>query len=79
MDLKQELQAQQARWAVVDAVVREERRSATIQLRWEQMNHAHAMAKGLGLIHPDPSEMGVFERWAKLKEKADLRKTLPAR
>jgi len=33
------------------------------------LNAAYALAKGLGLLQPDPSEMEVFQRWAKLKEK----------
>jgi hypothetical protein len=34
------------------------------------LNAAYGIARGLGLLEPDPSEAGVFERWAKLKEKA---------
>ncbi len=70
MGIKEDLQAYQARWAEVDAIIKEERRSASIELRWKQLNSAYAIAKGLGLIRPDPSEAGVIERWAKLKEKA---------
>jgi len=70
MTLKDDLKAYQARWAEVEAVVEEERRTASIALRWQQLNAAYAMAKSLGMIKTDPSEAGVFERWAKLKEKA---------
>ncbi len=70
MTLKDDLKAYQARWAQVEAVVTEERRTASFELRWRQLNTAYAMAKGLGLLREDPSEAGVFERWAKLKEKA---------
>jgi hypothetical protein len=70
MTLKDDLIAYQARWAEVETVVKEERRSASLELRWRQLNTAYAMAKGLGLLQEDPSEAGVFERWAKLKEKA---------
>ena len=59
-----------ARWAEVEAVVTEERRTASLELRWLQLNSAVAMAKGLGLLKEDPSEAEVFERWARLKEKA---------
>ncbi len=69
MILKQDLKAYQARWEVVEAIQREERRSASLELRWRQLNAAYGMAKGLGLLRPDPSEAGVFERWAMLKEK----------
>ena len=70
MTLKDEMKAYQARWAAVDALVAEERRTAPIELRWRQLNAAHAMAIALGLRHDEQSEWGVFERWAKLKEKA---------
>jgi hypothetical protein len=70
MTLKDELHAYQARWVEVDAVVAEERRTASLELRWRQLNAACAMAIGLGLRQEDASETGVFERWAKLKEKA---------
>jgi hypothetical protein len=70
MGLKDDLKAYQARWAEVEAVVTEERRTAPLDLRWRQLNTAYAMAKGLGLLQEDPSEAGVFERWAKLKDKA---------
>ena len=70
MLLKEELKTYQARWAAVDAVVAEERRTASQELRWRQLNAACAIAIGLGLYQEDPSEAGVYERWAKLKEKA---------
>ena len=70
MALKDDLKAYQARWVEVEAVVKEERRTASLELRWRQLNTAYAMAKGLGLLRKDPSEAGVLERWAKLKEKA---------
>jgi hypothetical protein len=68
--LKDELRAYRTRWVEVDAVVAEERRTASIELRWQQLNTAYAMAIGLGLRQEDNSEAEVFERWAKLKEKA---------
>ena len=70
MALKEDLKAYQARWAQVDAAVKEERRAASLEVRWQQLNAAYAMAKGLGLLREDPSEAGVFDLWAKLKEKA---------
>jgi hypothetical protein len=68
MSLKDELRAYRTRWVEVDAVVAEERRMASIELRWQQLNAAYAMAIGLGLRQEDTSEAGVFERWVKLKE-----------
>jgi hypothetical protein len=70
MTLAQELRDYQARWAAIEAVQKEERRSASLELRWKQLNAAYGMAKGLGLLQPDPSEMEVFARWAKLKKAA---------
>jgi len=70
MTLQDDIKAYQARWAEVDAVVAEERRTSSVELRWRQLNAAYAMAIGLGMRKEDPSESEVFERWAKLKEKA---------
>ena len=70
MTLKDELKGYRSRWAEVDAVVAEERRTASLELRWRQLNAAYAMAIGFGLRQEDTSEAGVFKRWAKLKEKA---------
>jgi hypothetical protein len=73
MALKHDLQSYQARWNAVEEIQAEERRSASLELRWQQLNTAYGIAKGLGLLQPDLSEMEVFERWAKLKEKATSR------
>lgn len=70
MTRTEEFIAYQSRWEAVEAVIVEERRLASFELRWRQLNAAYGIAKGLGLLEPDPSEAGVFERWAKLKEKA---------
>ncbi len=67
---KSDLRAYQDRWKAVEEIQREERRSAPLALRWQQLNAAYGMAKALGLLQPDPSEQEVFERWARLKEKA---------
>jgi hypothetical protein len=70
MALKDDLKAYQARWVEVEAFVSEERRTASLDLRWRQLNAAYGLAKGLGLIQTDQTETEVFERWAMLKEKA---------
>jgi hypothetical protein len=67
MDLKSQLQAYLARWKAVKEIQAEERRTATYQLRWRQLNAAFGIAKGLGLLNADASEMEVHLRWAKLK------------
>jgi len=69
MTLKDDLKAYQAGWDEVEALIKEERKVASLELRWRQLNSAYAMARGLGLLREDLSEAGVIERWAKLKEK----------
>jgi len=40
-----------------------------METRLQQMNTIWRLGLGLGFsFEPDPSEMGVFARWAKLKE-----------
>ena len=69
MTLKSDLTAYRARWAAVEAVHQVELRTATMELRWRQLNAAYGLARALGLLRPDPSEAEVLERWAQLKEK----------
>jgi len=68
MTLKDDLKAYQARWMDVEEIINKEHRSASLELRWRQLNSAHALAKGLGLLQRDQSEAGVFALWVKLKE-----------
>jgi hypothetical protein len=70
MALKELIQAYQARWKAVEEIQLEERRLASLELRWQQLNAAYGLAKGLGLLQPDLTELEVFKRWALLKEKA---------
>ncbi len=74
MTFKNDLIAYVARWAEVNKVQQNERFSASLQLRWQQLNSAYAMAKGLGLLQSDHDELEVITRWAKLKEKAASQK-----
>jgi len=67
MSLKDYLRNYAAGWEEVDSVVREERRTASLELRWQQLNTAYALSKGSGLLKGNPSEMDVYQRWAKLK------------
>jgi hypothetical protein len=73
MALRDDLIAYHTRRADVEAIIKEERRTATPELRWQQINAAYAIAKGLGLLREDPGEAEVYERWARLKEKAVIR------
>ncbi len=63
-----DLKAYRKRWDAVNAIQKEERLNSSIILRWQQLNSIFGMAQGLGIIQPDLSEIGVYERWAKLKE-----------
>jgi hypothetical protein len=67
---KSDIAAYKARWTEVEAFQREERRFAPLALRWRQLNAAYGMGKSLGWLKPDPTEIGVHERWAMLREKA---------
>lgn len=64
------MQVYRAGWKAVEEVHTEERRSASLELRWRQLNAAYGLAKGLGFLQPDPDELEVYKRWAALKEKA---------
>jgi hypothetical protein len=54
------VKAYQTRWAEVEAVVKEEPRTASFELRWQQLNTAYAMAKGLGLCEKTPVRQGFL-------------------
>ena len=65
-----EVIAYRERWRAVEAVIQQERRCATPELRWRQLNALLAMAEGLGLVASDASETGVYARWAELRKRA---------
>jgi hypothetical protein len=69
MTLASDLRAYKKHWEQVTIMQNQEKRSASLELRWQQLNAAYSMAKGLNLIQSEPSEAGVYQRWAKLKEK----------
>ena len=62
------LKAYLARWQAVEEVERQELQSATIELRWQQLNAVIRMAIGLGIYESNEDETEVFQRWAKLKD-----------
>jgi hypothetical protein len=70
MAFKELVQVYQARWKAIEEIQMEERRSASLELRWRQLNAAYGLAKGLGLLQPDPTELEIIKRWALLKEEA---------
>jgi hypothetical protein len=57
-----------ARWQAVEEIERQELQSATMELRWQQLNSAIRMAIGLGIYESNEDEIEVFQRWAKLKD-----------
>lgn len=50
-------------------MVAEERAGASFELRWQRLNTAYAMGKGFGLLKADPSELEVYQKWVKLKNR----------
>jgi hypothetical protein len=57
-----------ARYKAVAAIEVEEQRSASMALRWRQLNALIQMAIDLGLpLKSDEDESGVWERWNQLK------------
>ena len=71
------LKAYLAGWGAVAEIERKELQSATLELRWQQLNAAVGMAIGLGIYRPAEDEIEVYERWAKLKEKAADQRPAP--
>jgi len=64
------LKAYRARWQAVAEIERQELQTASLELRWKQLNSVIGMAIGLGIYKTAEDEIEVFQRWAKLKEKA---------
>jgi hypothetical protein len=64
------LKAYRARWEAVEEIERKELQSASMELRWQQLNSLYLLAIGLGIDEPEKDEIKVFQRWAKLKERA---------
>lgn len=73
MSLKDDMVLYKQRWEAVAEVEREELRTIPIEKKWQQLNTIVRMAYVLGLFEPDPSEEVVYERWARLKDKASPR------
>lgn len=68
-----EAKAYRDRWQAIAAVEAEERRSSTLQQRWEQMNSLRGLMIGLNLpaASTTDQEKTVWERWARLKDLAE--------
>ena len=63
------------RWQAVAEVERQELQTATLESRWQQLNAVIGMAVGLGIFQPAEDKIEVYQRWAKLKEKAASQRT----
>ena len=74
MTLKDDMAAYLAQWQAVAAIERKELRTTSIETKWRQLHSIINLAIQLGIFKPDPSELMVYERWAKLKEKASDQK-----
>lgn len=73
MTSRSELSAYRRRWEAVREVERQELRTASVELRWIQLNSIVGLAKALGLLQKmalDRDDRVVRERWVRLKEKA---------
>lgn len=70
MAAKEDIQAYLARWKIVEEAQMEEQRTASVDLRWRQLNAAYGLARSLGLLARDASKMEVRKKWAFLKNKA---------
>ncbi len=57
------------RWKAIAAIEAEEQKSASLALRWQQLNSILCMAIGLGLPKPESSDddVIVYQRWVKLR------------
>jgi len=65
-----EMKAYLNRWKAVEAVQRDERREATNELRWRQLNAICNLARGLGLKiqKNEAEEMEIILRWSKIRD-----------
>jgi len=66
---EQLIKAFRDRWKAVEEVEALEQQTASIELRWQQLNSILRIAIGLGLPLTDSSEddLVVYQRWAKLR------------
>ncbi|MES0361819.1 MAG: hypothetical protein ABUK20_12945 [Anaerolineales bacterium] len=62
------LKAYLARWQAVEEVERQELQTATLELRWQQLNAVIGIAIGLGIFESADDETEVYQRWAILKD-----------
>ena len=63
------LKAYRDRWQAVAEIERQEMQTASLDLRWQQLNAIVGLAIGLGIFKTIEDKTEVYQRWAKLKEK----------
>ena len=69
METNLDIRFYRSRWQAIEEFELEELRLLSMETRLQQMNTIWRLGLGLGFsFEPDPSEMEVFARWAKLKE-----------
>jgi hypothetical protein len=68
---KAQVQLYRRRWKEVWKVEQKEIQSSTLEIRWQQLNAAFGLGKGLHLHTRGQDEMRVYQRWAKLKGSQD--------
>lgn len=64
-----EAQQFRERWRAVEAIQTVERGTASLELRWRQLNAVYGLFKELGMTPDHEDEMQVYERWARLRER----------
>jgi len=69
MTLEEEMRIYKARWEALDAVRNEELKAATYEDRWLKLNFAYGLGKALGFKQDQTSEMEIYLRWAKIKDR----------
>jgi len=69
MTLEEEMRIYKARWEALDAVRNEELKAATYEDRWLKLNYAYGLGKALGFKQDQTSEMEIYLRWAKIKDR----------
>jgi len=69
MTIEEEMRSYKARWEAVNAVRRAELRAASYEDRWLKLNFAYGLGKALGFTQDEASEMEVYLKWAKIKDR----------
>ena len=55
------------RWKAVAFIEQEERKTETLERRWQLLNYLYNLAQALELADDSSNEEAVWQRWATLK------------